>query len=461
MINILEIIWVIFEISVNFYQSFISLYFAYKYLGESEDINKNLLKVTMAYIILLGFTISVINHYYIFEHIYVLFYVIITSIYSFKMLKGSMLEKLFASLMPFIIITSISSVFGNMFIVYFRIEPVYLLSSYSIERFWCVLAVQIFSSFIIYLLLTTLKSTKDFNILKSGEWLVILSMLIFSLVINIFLNFIFGDVGSKESKFYINLIFIFIMIFNICVCFMVVMVSNKNKIELKNELLSVEKEYLENYIKNIKSEHETIKKLKHDYKNSMITVSEMLKSSCNKEFNELNSIINNTNKYLEENLKLFEESEVFITTENIVVNSIVNIKLSKAKSLGIIVNCMSMSSFEGIKDVDLCRLLGNMLDNAIRSCKEVIDYNFENNINTRSELYLKITYDGYKYIFSLTNSKLPHIINKTLRTTKEDKENHGYGTKIIKDIVNDYNGYVQFTEDINIFKCLIILNVSI
>ena len=47
--------------------------------------------------------------------------------------------------------------------------------------------------------------------------------------------------------------------------------------------------------------------------------------------------------------------------------------------------------------------------------------------------------------------------NPNLLTTKQDKQNHGFGTKILSDIAKKYDGRCDFYEKNNIFCCKIIL----
>ncbi len=48
--------------------------------------------------------------------------------------------------------------------------------------------------------------------------------------------------------------------------------------------------------------------------------------------------------------------------------------------------------------------------------------------------------------------------NPTLETSKADKENHGFGTKIIREIAEKNHGYVDFYEEDGMFCCLASVN---
>ncbi len=45
-------------------------------------------------------------------------------------------------------------------------------------------------------------------------------------------------------------------------------------------------------------------------------------------------------------------------------------------------------------------------------------------------------------------------------TTKEDKDNHGYGTQSIRMLVEKYDGYMKYTTQEDIFTLSILLPIS-
>ena len=105
----------------------------------------------------------------------------------------------------------------------------------------------------------------------------------------------------------------------------------------------------------------------------------------------------------------------------------------------------------GVADIDLCSVLGNLLDNAIEACEklEAKDRKIVINIDERS---------GF-LIIKVTNSITPQTskIKRIGFTTKEDAENHGIGLRMVERICVKYEGRLIFTPLENVLSVSAIL----
>lgn len=104
-----------------------------------------------------------------------------------------------------------------------------------------------------------------------------------------------------------------------------------------------------------------------------------------------------------------------------------------------------------IDDVDICRLLSNMLDNAITACQDV-------KVENR-RICLYIRGDNVSYIFTVKNSIDESVIEKNpkLMSTKINRNEHGYGIRIIREISESYGGISDFYEEDGMFCCSVYL----
>ncbi len=133
--------------------------------------------------------------------------------------------------------------------------------------------------------------------------------------------------------------------------------------------------------------------------------------------------------------------------ENKILGAVLFDKSETAKKHGVRLSVdVSVPNDVSIDCYDLCRLFANILDNAIESAA----------LSGEKYAHIKAKLDmGYIFISS-QNSSLPI---KSLKTTKRDRENHGFGIKIIKDITEKYDGKAEFTANDNAFVCKVWLKL--
>lgn len=437
----MSVLWDLFEITVNFFQGFIMIFFAYSYLGDKND-KKFLPSSGVLFGIALATSISILDYYTIFENLYALLYIVIIFLYAVSSLKGTWLRKVFASVFPVLIVAISSALVSNFTAFLFKTSLYDICSKETIDRFITVIAVQLM---IIYVIVISLKMLKKNgtgkNALAVAEWILISSVLVISIVIGAFLDMLSLEGISHGSRRYLVFSLAGIILINVVVCYLVVDLGKKNTAMRENELLRLQQEYNKQYVENADTEYDLIRKMRHDFKDNYSALYTLLSDGN----------IQSAMQHIEKHLDKLVKTETFVHTENDIVNAVINSKLSAARSFGIEATCLSVSDFHEVDDIDLCRLLSNMLENAITAC----------NFSQRGDkqIYLKISSDEYKYIFNLKNTIDDSVLKKnpTLKTTKREKSSHGYGTKIIRDIARKYHGKCDFYEEDGFFCCSVTL----
>lgn len=124
---------------------------------------------------------------------------------------------------------------------------------------------------------------------------------------------------------------------------------------------------------------------------------------------------------------------------NKVFNAVLNIEIAKANEKRIKIDTkISVPKKIGIKEYDLSSLLLNLLNNAI-------EYLSDRPELTQS-VFLAANIANSVLFVSCKNEirKGEEAFARSLVTRKTDKDSHGYGTKVIKSIVEKYDGDVDF-----------------
>ena len=158
-------------------------------------------------------------------------------------------------------------------------------------------------------------------------------------------------------------------------------------------------------------------------------------------------------KYLDTELEYrFNTMEEF-QTGNVMLDHLLTQKVSEAREQQIhVITDILLISKISIKDNDLCAVLMNLLDNAIDASKAEIEKDIHITLSVvknylNIQVKNKCSYDVLKE-------------NKTLKTTKNDKDNHGLGLKIIHSIVDKYNGIFKASMENGYFVVHIMLELN-
>ncbi len=199
----------------------------------------------------------------------------------------------------------------------------------------------------------------------------------------------------------------------------------------------INKHYIE--VENI---YKQMRGFKHDYHNHIQVM---------KAYLELNKY-DEMEKYLDELDGDLLDIDKVLKTGNLMVDAILNTKLSIALSKDIKINAKATVPKDiHIADLDLCTVIGNLMDNAITATEK-----FENVEERFIRVYIR-EMKGQLYI-SVTNSVGGEIKKVGLQylTTKLGK-NHGFGLKRIDSIVNKYSGFINRQHEPGVFATEVIL----
>lgn len=435
-----DILWIALEIIVDIYQGFLSAYFVYKFLMPKPNTNVKL------YMLISGgtqtFLLIVMNYLNDFEGISSILYWIGLFIFAVKMLKGNLVKKIFAPIVPLLTIFAITTVNLNLISSINQMSIAEIVNNRGVERIIVLISIQAMYYFAVRIILKLFHT--DEEVFKASEWSVVIATATASIIMAALLHTLAMDNTNDFDKLLINISILILLVMNIFVFHLTNSLIKKNRSLQEMEVLRLQEQYHRQYIDNANLQYNSMRKIRHDMKNQFSAVYGLVSENKNDE----------ALKYIKRNTDTISQSMQIVSTGNSVVNAIINSKLSAAASIGISVSCMSVNSFDGIDDMDLCNLLGNSLDNAISSCRDIPNEKFISvNISKEEEIYTFFIQN------SICNSVLRN--NPMLQTTKkENREEHGFGTKILKDIADKYGGICDFYEHNDVFCCKIILKAK-
>lgn len=199
--------------------------------------------------------------------------------------------------------------------------------------------------------------------------------------------------------------------------------------KMRNEQLEYERSTQYRYYEKINELQHEIMKYRHDFNNVLTTAMNLYTYPDTAEKGK---------EMLDELSRKNQSNKMPFYCANNIVNAILWDKSNAAKESGVTLNCdASLSNDIPVDDVDLCCLIVNMLDNAIRGAKAA---------ESDKSIGIKIKEENGRIYISVSNyADMPDFEStEKLPSTKANK-NHGYGTEIIRNIVQKYDGDVLFT----------------
>lgn len=222
------------------------------------------------------------------------------------------------------------------------------------------------------------------------------------------------------------------------VCFWIIMLLTyymfytvSREYEQNLELMAVRhKEQLdEELFQTFQESYEEMHQIRHEVKNHLAYLKAL--AECG-EHGKLKEYLNVVSGETEE---LFR----FVECGNDVINAVLNHAIRLARARGIAVETQIVVPPDlPYRETKLCSLLSNLMDNAIEAS---VRSGVEEPVITVSIRPLQ----DYLF-FHVTNPVKGDPIRSQaeLPTTKEDKKLHGYGTKVIRRVAEQYQGSVKF-----------------
>lgn len=429
-------VWTVFDLLINFMQGTFFAYFSSGCLGYKKDSKTNPLKFLLcSFLVFAAITIS--NYLSVYEGAAIFTYTLMLFLFSLAFLNGTVAQKFFVSVVP-VNAMAVGSIFSTNLISFIVNKPIHVFMLES--TVWRLITIAV-SNLIFFSVIFIIKkiTAKTAMRLKEGEWFLLGFDLVLSVVAYMFLYYSLYNSSSIKANFFIALCAVSIIVINITIYILLAKFSNRYKIEMENSLLRQQIDYQTEAIQETKKRYELLQKTKHDFRNTLCVIKSLNEDRKALEIDEY------INEYLATQIK----SLPLIDTGNNYVNAIINSKIAEAEDKNIQVTAVIDCDFKSDYNIDLCNLLGNLFDNAIRGCQDSKEKTITVDIRKESE----------STVITVKNSIDASVleVNPELISDKPDKKNHGYGTRIIREIAGRYNGFADFYEENNYFCCNVVL----
>lgn len=206
---------------------------------------------------------------------------------------------------------------------------------------------------------------------------------------------------------------------------------------IAKKVAAFETELIQKYYLEVENMYQKMRGWRHDYRHHIQT---MKVHMANGEINEIGAYLD----MLDDDLT---NVETVIKTGNRMADAILNSKLSLAAQKEITVKAEANIPVSlTVSELDLCTVIGNLLDNAMDACMELP-------VNERLiRIYMEMK-GNYLYLSVLNTAGGKK--KKNYRTSKG--EGHGFGLRRIDMIVKKYGGYITRASEDGAFSTEVLL----
>lgn len=216
------------------------------------------------------------------------------------------------------------------------------------------------------------------------------------------------------------------------------LIEREARRQTENSVLSIKSELAMESYENLRCQSEEVMMLRHDTMKHYSLLYTMAQETPER-----------LTDYLEQLMGQIQDVRPVVQSGNQILDIIINGKLGIAAEKGISIEIVRSEAPEHLPltDTELCSLIMNILDNAI---------NASSNPETVNP-YMKLDFHckNQHFIFSCENSMAPMSNTKKISTS-----GHGYGLKIIRRIMKNWDEMISEESDGNIHKLSIAIHLD-
>lgn len=439
----MDLFWMIFEFVVNLFQSAIVLQTIRAILKDKRTGKK----ANLAYILfvaVLFLELSFVNFMVPFEGIGIIISILIIYIYSLLNLKGTFMQKMFWSIFVMLLIMGITTVVLSIEGCIIGKGYLDLVIQKDLYRFVGVVVIQIVLFYLTRFMIKRTKKDSTYS-LKWNEWFVLLIIPVISIFTMSFVSLIIINIEEQLSPMqhiFSILSILGILMTNSLVYVLYVNMQKDHAKQLEYSILQQAFKSQEKSVEETKILYQSVRSIRHDLKQHFQVALTMLHSG------KINEAVDYMEKY---NDTVLDGISNKVFCDNDVVNYIINSKSKICSDRHIKIYIYIANEIPEFSDLDLCVLLGNALDNAIEGVSG----------DGNNEIYLEFRNVDNFFMISVKNTIINSVLeyNPNLISTKNEKELHGLGILSMKEVVQKYNGSIEFYESDNKFCCDMLLDI--
>ncbi len=214
--------------------------------------------------------------------------------------------------------------------------------------------------------------------------------------------------------------------------------------QLDRRTLRYQSDLLTKHCQEVENMYRQVRGWRHDYHNHIQTMKAHLAMG---RLDELDAYLNELDTDL-------NTVDTVVKTGNVMIDAVLNSKISLAKAKDIHVDAKALVPKDlksSITEVDICLIIGNLMDNAMEACMKIED---------PGKRFIRIYVDilkGQLYLYVMNSVKdAPKKHGQFYLSTKKGG-GHGFGLMRIDKVVSRYQGYLDRQDEDGVFATEVML----
>ena len=290
------------------------------------------------------------------------------------------------------------------------------------------IAAEVISTALVFLFLFLISKVRSKN---DNTPLPLPLMGIFTVILLLVNSFVQDDAMAADTSDYVAKPVVLVLILATVFMFFFIRVTRKERDGLK-KMNKINEELVDSQTKFFEASAKAdsdIRAMRHDMKNNVQVLMLLL---ANKEYDKMQ-------EYLEEMSEGLAGMNVSSHTGDVIADAIIADKMKRATEAGLKLDVTGAIAGVEISPVNMCKMLGNLLDNAIEATSDPRLKELDSEFKV---INLQFKHTENFFMISVTNpcAESPKIKDGKIVTSKSDKKNHGFGISNIRSAAEDCGG---------------------
>jgi signal transduction histidine kinase len=286
----------------------------------------------------------------------------------------------------------------------------------------------------------------NYSRLSNTVYFLFLSSAALSAYINTLAYLVYSNGDLEKPGITYGAMIVLSILFQIVCVTLLFLFYSREQYKSLNRLREEYNEKQVDYYKTLLSQEEDTKKFRHDIRNHIICIEELLETGKPE---DAKSYIQDIHHSLDKIASIYD-------TGNDIINAIINYYVNKSKEEHIKIHVKGRILQElNIPMMHLSTIVSNLMSNAYEATIKI-------NSDSDKDILVEI-HSGSKYLeFIVKNPTVTDRVrlDEKMLTTKLDKRNHGFGIQNIKEVLSKYDGELQLKDDLDSVTIRVMMKIA-